>query len=86
MWKEKKVFVCYVLKLLLTSYKGRELNYVMNFKLKTPLEENYCLHASFFKYCDAIWLADLLTLAWQNSSQTKEALQFSHKHNFTKIK
>ena len=27
-----------------------------------------------FNYCDATWLSDLLTLAWQNSSQIKETL------------
>ena len=33
-WEEKKVFICYVLKLLWTSYTGRGLNYVTNFKLQ----------------------------------------------------
>ena len=32
-------FICYVLKLLLTSYAGVELNYITNFKLKTPRNE-----------------------------------------------
>ena len=40
----------------------------------TLREENDCSHTSFFKYCDAIWLSDLLTLAWQNSTQIKETL------------
>ena len=46
----------------------------LQIKDTTLREENDCLHASFFKYSDTIWLSDLLILVRQNCSQTKETL------------
>lgn len=65
--REKEAFIHYVLKLLLTSNKDAEQEYVVNFQIiNTALhEENDGSIDSCSKFCEAVWLSDTLTVAWQ---------------------
>lgn len=58
--REKKAFIHYVWKLLLTSNKDVEQFYVVNFQIinASMQEESEGSFASSFKFCEAVWLSE----------------------------